>query len=191
MRRTGGQAGGRASGRAGGPAGRRVGQLALRMVALVFALSASPPARLSAQVGIGLGSAAPAVTVNDLDGKPYEFSTFIGKKPALIQFWATWCELCEKLEPKVRAAAAKYGSDVEFIGVNVTVNQKVDRVKRWIDEHKPAFRSLWDNRGVAVRAYDVPSTSFIAIVDAKGKVVCTGVGADQDVEGALRKVVGR
>jgi thiol-disulfide isomerase/thioredoxin len=159
------------------------------LVALV--LSALPSSRLSAQVGIALGTTAPAVTVNDLDGKPFDFTTFIGKKPALIQFWATWCELCEKLDPKVRAAAAKYGSDVELIGVNVTVNQKLDRVKRWIEEHKPVYRALWDNRGVAVRAYDVPSTSFIAIVDAKGKVVYTGVGADQDIEGALRKAVGR
>ena len=163
----------------------------LRPVLLASWLVAVPSAHLPAQVGIALGSAAPAVTVNDLDGKPYDFSTFVGKRPALIQFWATWCELCEKLDPKVRAAAAKYGQEVEFIGVNVTVNQKVDRVKRWIEEHKPAFRSLWDSRGVAVRAYDVPSTSFIAIVDAEGRIAYTGVGAAQDIEGVLRKVVGR
>jgi thiol-disulfide isomerase/thioredoxin len=143
-----------------------------------------------AQAGIRIGSPAPLVTINDLDGKPFAFAEFIGKKPALIQFWATWCELCERLEPKVRAAAAKYGSTVEFIGVNVTVNQKADRVRRWVGEHKPVFRVLWDDRGVAVRAYDVPSTSFIAIIDAKGKVAYTGVGADQDIDAALRKVVG-
>ena len=169
---------------------RTVCSRGLRSACLLLLLAAGPP-RLPAQVGIAIGSAAPAVTVNDLDGKPYDFATFIGKKPALIQFWATWCELCEKLDPRVRAAAARYGSEVEFIGVNVTVNQKVDRVKRWIEEHKPVYRPLWDNRGVAVRAFDVPSTSFIAIVDAKGRIAYTGVGADQDIEGALRKVVGR
>jgi thiol-disulfide isomerase/thioredoxin len=144
-----------------------------------------------AQVGIAVGTPAPVVTVNDLENRPVALSEFIGKKPVLIQFWATWCELCEKLDPKVRAAAKKYGSTVEFIGVNVTVNQKADRVKRWVAEHQPAFRVLWDDRGVAVRAYDVPSTSFIVIVDAQGKVAYTGVGADQDIEGALRKVVGK
>ncbi|HEX9894569.1 MAG TPA: TlpA disulfide reductase family protein [Gemmatimonadales bacterium] len=150
-----------------------------------------PSGRLAVQGGLAVGSPAPAVTINDLDGKPVAFSDFIGKKPALIQFWATWCELCERLDPKVRAAAERYGAEVEFIGVNVTVNQKVERVRRWVAEHKPAFRVLWDNRGVAVRAYDVPSTSFIAIIDAKGKVAYTGVGADQDLDAALRKVVGR
>jgi thiol-disulfide isomerase/thioredoxin len=174
--------------RADGQTGGRAGWTSALMVLVIAACA---PGETEAQVGIALGSAAPAVTVNGIDGKPYDFSTFIGKKPALIQFWATWCELCEKLDPKVRAAAAKYGAEVEFIGVNVTVNQKQERVQRWIDEHKPAFRTLWDNRGVAVRAYDVPSTSFIAIVDAKGKIAYTGVGAEQDIEGALRKAVGR
>ena len=174
-----------------GTTGRRDVLSAWMTGLMLLVLPVVTPSGLPAQVGIAIGSPAPVVTVNDLDGKPYAFTSFVGKKPALIQFWATWCELCAKLEPKVRAAAAKYGGQVEFIGVNVTVNQKVDRVKKWIDEHKPAFRSLWDNRGVAVRAYDVPSTSFIAIVDARGKVAYTGVGADQDVEGALRKVVGR
>ena len=164
----------------------------LRTIALAAtALSVGPSVRLSAQAGIPVGTQAPAVTINDLGGVPYSFAAFIGKKPALIQFWATWCELCAALEPKVRAMAAKYGSDVEFIGVNVTVNQKVDRVRKWIEEHHPAFRALWDDRGVAVRAYDVPSTSFIAIVNRAGKVAYAGVGADQDLEGALRKVVGR
>jgi thiol-disulfide isomerase/thioredoxin len=158
---------------------------------LVSVPSVRPSVRLSAQGGLPLGSAAPAVTVNDLEGRPVAFSEFIGKKPVLIQFWATWCELCEKLEPQVRAAVQKYGAEVEFIGVNVTVNQKLDRVKRWVEAHQPPYRAVWDDRGVAVRAYDVPSTSFIAIVDARGKVAYTGVGADQDIGEALRKVVGR
>lgn len=160
----------------------------LGSLCLAWSVAAAPA---DAQAGIAVGTAAPVVLVNDLEGRPVAFGEFIGKKPVLIQFWATWCELCEKLDPKVRSAAEKYGSTVEFIGVNVTVNQKADRVKRWVAEHKPVFRVVWDDRGVAVRAYDVPTTSFVVIVDAQGKVAYTGVGGDQDIEGALRKVVGR
>jgi len=178
--------------RTDGPTDRRTDPACwIRAAGLFVMLTIGSSPRLPAQVGIAIGTTAPAVTINDLDGAPFEFSSVLGKKPTFIQFWATWCELCARLEPKVRAAAAKYGKEVEFIGVNVTVNQKPERVRRWVEEHKPAFRTLWDNRGVAVRAYDVPSTSFIAIVDARGKVAYTGVGADQDIEDALRKVVGR
>ncbi len=160
---------------------------------LVFALLATAisPRGSAAQAGIAVGQAAPVVTINDLDGKPFDFGQVVGKKPVYIQFWATWCELCERLEPRVKAAYAKYGAEVEFIGVNVTVNQKVDRVRRWMTEHRPVFRVLWDDRGVAVRAFDVPTTSFVVILDATGKVAYTGVGADQDLDTALRRILGR
>jgi uncharacterized UPF0146 family protein len=48
---------------------------------------------------------------------------------------------------------------------------------------------LWDGNGAAVRAFKAPSTSYIAVLDGKGKVVYTGVGEDQDIEAALRRAV--
>ena len=51
------------------------------------------------------------------------------------------------------------------------------------------FTFLWDANGAAVRAFQAPSTSYIAVLDAKGKVVYTGVGEDQDIEAALRRAV--
>ena len=76
---------------------------------------------------------APVVTVHDLDGKPVDLGQYIGKKPVFLEFWATWCELCEELLPRVRAAKAAYGDRVEFLGVNVTVNQSRDRVRRYLE----------------------------------------------------------
>lgn len=151
----------------------------------------SVPEAGHAQIGLAKGIAAPVVTVNDLDGTPYDFASFIGKKPAYIQFWATWCENCEALLPRLKRAAAKYGSQVEFLGVNVTVNQSQARARRYLEEHQPPFRTLWDDKGVSVRAYDVPATSYVVIVDRAGKVAYTGVGPDQDIEAALAKVAGK
>ena len=59
--------------------------------------------------GIAVGSAAPAVSVRDLDGNTVDLGQYIGKKPMLLEFWATWCELCEELLPRIRAAKAAYG----------------------------------------------------------------------------------
>jgi TATA-box binding protein (TBP) (component of TFIID and TFIIIB) len=41
-----------------------------------------------------------------------------------------------------------------------------------------------------VRAFQAPSTSYVVLLDASGKVAYTGVGADQDIEAALQRVVG-
>jgi thiol-disulfide isomerase/thioredoxin len=199
MRRTGEEADGE---QMGGEAKRRSGEL-LRRVARALALglflyaptplrlSAFTPLRLSAQTGIAVGSPAPVVTIADLEGKPVALGDLIGRKPVYLQFWATWCEICEALLPQVQAAAAKYRGEVEFLGVNVTVNQSKDRVRRYITEHKPPFRVLWDDKGASIRAYDVPGTSYVVIVDRQGKVAYTGFGKDQDLVAALRKVVGR
>jgi len=138
--------------------------------------------------GIALGARAPAVVVNDIDGKPVNLADYIGKKPILLEFWATWCTVCEELLPKVKAAHAAYGDKVIFLGVNVTVNQTPERVRRWIASNNPPYRTLYDDKGVSTRAYEAPVTSYIVIIDSAGKVAYTGTGADQDLSGALARV---
>jgi peroxiredoxin len=157
--------------------------------ALLVMLAAAVPA--TAQEGIKVGSKAPAVVIADLDGKPVDLAQYIGRKAYMLEFWATWCSVCEELLPKVKAARAAHGAKVEFFGVNVTVNQTKERVKRYLERHDPPFRTLYDEQGVAARAYDVPITSYIVIVDAQGRVAYTGTGADQDIDAALRRVASR
>jgi thiol-disulfide isomerase/thioredoxin len=141
--------------------------------------------------GIPVGSAAPAAAVETLDGKPADLSQFIGKQPALIQFWATWCENCKALEPRMQAAMAKYGAKMRFVAVAVSVNQSVERVKAYQAKHGMKQDIVFDRKGFAADAYEVPATSYIVVTDAAGKVVYTGVGADQDIESAVRKGIGK
>jgi peroxiredoxin len=140
------------------------------------------------EAGIRVGTKAPAVTVDDLDGKPVDLGEYLGRKPVLLEYWATWCEVCEALMPRVRAAHEKFGKQVEFFGVNVTVNQTPDRVRRWVAEHRPPFRTLYDDKGASTRAYKAPATSYVVIVDRTGKVAYTGTGSEQDLDAALRAV---
>ncbi len=143
---------------------------------------------LWAQEALGVGAAAPVVTIRDLDGNSVDLGQYIGKKPVFLEFWATWCELCEELLPQVRAAQAAYGSDVEFFGINVSVNQTPQRVRRYIETHKPPFRTLYDDEGASIRAYQVPATSYIVIVDRAGKIAYTGSGGTQKLDGVLSRV---
>ena len=151
-------------------------------------LTASVQQVVSQESGIAVGARAPAVKVNDLEGKPVDLGQYIGKQPLFLEFWATWCELCEELLPRVRAAQAAYGSKVEFIGVNVTVNQTPARVQKYLDTHQPAFRTLYDDQGTSIRAYQVPATSYVVIVDRSGTIVYTGSGGDQSFDSVLRRV---
>jgi cytochrome c biogenesis protein CcmG/thiol:disulfide interchange protein DsbE len=152
----------------------------------LLALSAGSAA--AQESGLALGTRAPAVVVQDLDGAPVDLAQYIGARPVLLEFWATWCEVCQALLPSVRAARQEFGDRVEFFGVNVTVNQTRERVRKYIAAERPPFRTLYDEDGVSTRAYEAPTTSYIVIIDRRGKVAYTGTGASQDLATALRAV---
>ena len=70
----------------------------------------------------------------------------------------------------------------------MTVNQTPERVREYLERHQPGVRVLYDDQGAGIRAYDVPATSYVVIVDRAGKVAYTGIGGSQHLETVLRKV---
>jgi peroxiredoxin len=140
------------------------------------------------ETGLAVGTRAPAVAVHDLDGKAVDLGQYLGKQPLFLEWWATWCEQCDALLPRVRAARAELGDRVQFLGINVAVNQSPERVRRYIESNGVPFRTLYDDEGASTRAYAAPTTSYVVIVDRAGRVAYTGTGGDQDFLGALRRV---
>ena len=148
------------------------------------------PASLHAQdIGIDVGTKAPAAALETLDGKPANLSQYIGKSPVLIEFWATWCPNCRELEPTLVKMHEKYGKDVQFVGVAVSVNESPTLVKRYAEKHGFTHHILYDRAGDASTAYNVPATSYVVVIDKTGKVVYTGLGGDQNLEAAIRKAL--
>ena len=154
---------------------------------LCAGLLALMPALLPGQdvIGIPVGETPPAVTLENLNGDSVALSQWIGTKPVIVEFWATWCPICAELLPRMEAAQKKYGDRVEFLVVAVAVNQSKNTVRRHLDKHPMPFMFLWDGNGAAVRAFQAPATSYVAVLDAQGRVVYTGVGADQNIEAAI------
>ena len=160
------------------------------VVASVAALLAvvAPRAAHAQESGLDLGTSAPSAIVQTLDGKSVDLAK-IATGPAVIEFWATWCENCEALLPTLKAAEAKYRGKVKFVGVSVSVNQSVRRVQLHVAKHGVPGIQLWDAKGDATGKWDVPATSYVVVLDKAGKVVYTGVGGKQDLEGAIRKAM--
>ena len=142
------------------------------------------------EIGLEIGASAPAAALETLDGKPVDLAQYVGKKPVLMEFWATWCGNCHELEPSLKALHARYGDRVEFIGVAVSINQSPTRVKAYVEKNRLPWTQLFDRKGNASGAYDAPATSYVVIVDAAGTVVYTGLGGKQDLEPALQKAIG-
>ncbi|MFO7894253.1 MAG: TlpA disulfide reductase family protein [Longimicrobiales bacterium] len=158
------------------------------VLALTAGLALAAPG--AAQEGIAVGETPDAPVLETLDGDSLDLADVVGKKPVLVEFWATWCAVCRALEPRVQEAHDAYGDAAEFLIVAVGVAQDQDDVRRHLTRSPMPGRILWDGRGAATRAFDAPGTGFIVILDAAGKVAYTGTGTDQDLVGALERVVG-
>jgi peroxiredoxin len=164
---------------------RRLAWLALSALALA---GAAPRAAEAQDVGLAIGSRAPVIQMEDLDGDPVNLAQYIGRRPVLMEFWAHWCTVCAALEPRLKASEQRYGSEVAFLTVAVAVNQSPRSIRRHLEDHDVPGQLLFDRDGRATRAYDAPSTSYIVILDRQGRVAYTGVGEDQDLAAALARV---
>jgi thiol-disulfide isomerase/thioredoxin len=162
-------------------------RLSLAAAITAGVLAATPVA--AQDLGIEVGTRAPAVTVHALDGKAVDLGQYIGKTPMLIEFWATWCPNCRELMPTLLDAEKKYGKRVKFVALAVAINQSPERVRRFLAAHPLPHDTYYDTEGKAAGAFDAPATSYVVVLDKTGKVVYTGLGGKQDLEAALRKAL--
>ena len=158
--------------------------------AVVAGLIGFAPRVVRAQdLGIEVGSTAPAAKVFTLDGKEADLAQYIGKTAVIMEFWATWCPNCKELEPTLVAALKKYGNQVKFVGVAVSVNESPERVKAYVEKHAMPGDHYFDTKGNATGAYDVPATSYVVVINKAGKVVYTGLGGKQNLHAAIKKAL--
>lgn len=161
-----------------------------RLLALcTLALGVAAPAGTARaqDAGIEVGAPAPGAAVQTLDGAPFDLASLVGGQPLVLEFWAVWCPSCKQLEPALRALHARYGSRVRFAGVAVSANQSPALVRKYVAKYRLPWLQLYDARGKATGAYDVPATSYVVVIDRTGKVVYTGVGGAQPgLEAAIR-----
>ena len=157
-------------------------------VVLLGALAAAPAG--GQDIGLPLGATPAAAMVEDLDGNRVDLAQWVGKRPVVVEFWATWCPVCEALFPKLEAAHRRYGDRVAFLVVAVAVNQSPRSIRRHLERHPLPFTVLYDTRGEAVRAFDALTTGYVVALDAAGKVAYTGVGEGQDIEAVVGRLVG-
>jgi cytochrome c biogenesis protein CcmG/thiol:disulfide interchange protein DsbE len=176
-----------------GNVARRSAQLMAGRAALVLSLAASGGmlhSRVASaqESALMLGTDAPSAAVTTLDGQSANLSTFLAeKKPVVIEFWATWCPLCKELEPAMAEAKKKYDGRVVFVSVGVPQNQTPEKQRDYAKAHNLGGEFVFDRDGKAIAAYKANHTSYMVVVDAGGKVVYTGSGADQSIENAIAK----
>ena len=156
----------------------------------------SRPLEAQFDAGIAIGSKAPAVTIADLDGKPVDLGTVIGKKPVMIEFWATWCDICKKEMPNLVRLNNSW-KDKGFLLISIVLQSgSVDDVRKIMRDKKLNYAVLLDhNLTVATKTYGLAGPIPLKVViDHKGIIRYAHVGentmgADDDLPFVIEDLV--
>jgi peroxiredoxin len=147
-------------------------------------LASTAPAFAAGQVG----DAAPAFTLKDAQGKTHSLADYKGKV-VVLEWVNPNCPFSRRHaeEKTMSALAAKYASDVVWLGVNSTNPQHRDFLKPaahldFNQKNSVAYPVLYDESGQVGKAYDAKTTPHMFIIDPQGKIAYNGA-IDDDPSG--------
>jgi thiol-disulfide isomerase/thioredoxin len=127
-----------------------------------------------------VGTVAPEITGEDLDGKELQLTDFRGSV-VVLEFWGDWCGPCRSTYPHLRELGKRLESE-PFAIVGVNSDTQLDRLKHVIEKQNIRWRSFWNGpkgpRGPIARTWGVDEWPTILVLDPKGVVRYRGSDGD-------------
>lgn len=123
---------------------------------------------------LGAPDKAPGLDIRDTKGKLWSISALPAGRPVLIEFWATWCGTCKKMEPGLRElfASRKEGS-WDFLSVSIDTDAAALRAH--LKKSPKPWPVLLDSKNAAADRWKVNAVpAFFLLRD--GKVIQKWVG---------------
>ena len=118
----------------------------------------------------------PPLKLESLKGKAFDLKDYSGKV-VLVQFWATYCTPCRTEMPSMNNLIKKLEeAKVPFEILAVNMGETKAEVQTFVDEVKPEFTILMDEKGENVQAWNVFAAPSNFLIGPKGKVRYTLYG---------------
>jgi cytochrome c biogenesis protein CcmG/thiol:disulfide interchange protein DsbE len=107
-------------------------------------------------------------------------------KPALINFWASWCEPCREEAPELERFARSLHGEGRLVGVDYT--DQTDGGREFVRRYGWTFPILSDPDGVYGARYRFSGLPTTVVLDPRGRIVETlrGPQSAADLRAALR-----
>ena len=109
-------------------------------------------------------------TLPALDGQPVALNQFLGKKPVLLVFWATWCPECKAAIPEINALHdGPLSGKLQVLGVDFRESR--EKVSSAVKTRGIRYPVLLDEKGKVARAYGVVGIPTYVLIGRDGKVL--------------------
>lgn len=153
----------------------------------VAALVEQSPEDLAKTTLINAGDMAPDFTVKMLDGSEVTLSKLQGK-PTLLIFWATWCPPCRvELSKLQEHIIDRYGESINVLPISR--GEERAKVDEFITNKGYTFAVGLDGDQSIYQKYATNYIPRCFVIDAKGKVLYSGVGYDEKVAAEVEESI--
>ncbi len=133
-----------------------------------------------------VGTVAPDIVGEDLDGKPLSLSVYRGKVVVLC-FWATTCGPCMAMVPHERELVRRMeGKPFALVGVDCDETDEREKARKAALDEQMNWPSFWDggNYGPIQTKYNIDHYPTLYVLDAKGIIRYIDV-RDNDLDRAV------
>lgn len=114
-----------------------------------------------------VGKPLPELAVKYVDAKPE-----LKGKPAIVEFWATWCPPCRKSIPHLNDLNAKYkGKGLAIIGITDETQNEVATFRKSLPMD---YTVALDEGGKLSQSFGITGIPHAFVVDKAGKIVWEG-----------------
>ena len=142
---------------------------------------------VSGALAKGKHPVAPSFDLTRLDGDGrIDLASVRGRKPIVLDFWASWCVPCISESKRLEHALQQYGDKVAFIGVDTKDYGPDARI--WQRKHGITYPSVHDGSGDVLSRWvgrtELPSIFF---VNRNGKVAGQ-LEVEEDLPRYLRRI---
>lgn len=112
-------------------------------------------------------------TVYNAEDEEVKLSDFIGEKPIVLNFWASWCPPCKKEMPYFNELYAELKNEIEFIMVDVVDGKREtkDKGQNYIEEENFVFPVYFDIAQEAASAYNIAYIPTTVLISKEGNIV--------------------
>jgi thiol-disulfide isomerase/thioredoxin len=135
----------------------------------------------AAEIRDGGGSRDPEVV--DMGGARVSFSSFLGQKPLMVVFWATWCPECRKEVPALNRLA----SDPSINLLAVNVGEKEQKVRSFIASYHVVYPVVRDPGWQTTAAFGVMGIPACILLDKGGEVLYRGSAVPGEIGKYVRR----
>lgn len=82
----------------------------------------------------------------------------------------------------------KLGDRVEFIGINVGINERIEGVREYVKSHEISFPIIFDKDRRIIKEFGVMGTPTHIVIDRKGIIRYRGTETPVDMEKHMKEL---